>query len=63
MYQRLLLNKLITAYPVHDNASAIEVWKYDPAIFKKNESVDVLSLFLSLKDSADERVESASHRI
>jgi DNA-binding MarR family transcriptional regulator len=37
----------------------IELWKYPPAQFADNGRVDRLSLFLSLKDNTDERVQSA----
>ena len=37
----------------------IELWKYAPALFAQDGTVDRLSLYLSLKDSADERVQSA----
>lgn len=35
----------------------IEIWKYNPALLSKGEQVDRLSLYLSLKDSDDERVQ------
>jgi DNA-binding MarR family transcriptional regulator len=37
----------------------VELWKYSPSQFADNRKVDRLSLYLSLKDSADERVQSA----
>jgi DNA-binding MarR family transcriptional regulator len=37
----------------------IELWNYSPALFCENEIADRLSLFLSLKDSKDERVQAA----
>lgn len=37
----------------------IEVWSYDPALFAVNMTADRLSLFLSLRDTIDERVEAA----
>jgi len=37
----------------------IELWKYSPALFAQAGKVDRLSLYLSLKDSVDERVQSA----
>jgi DNA-binding MarR family transcriptional regulator len=40
-------------------AFEIELWKYAPAHFAQDGTVDRLSLYLSLKDSADERVQSA----
>lgn len=35
----------------------VEVWKYSPRILSNNEYVDPLSLYLSLKDNKDERVQ------
>lgn len=37
----------------------IEVWLYDPALFAKDNVVDRLSLFLSLRGNEDERVEAS----
>ncbi|OQC28192.1 MAG: hypothetical protein BWX71_00958 [Deltaproteobacteria bacterium ADurb.Bin072] len=37
----------------------IEVWKYSPALLATDGKVDRLSLFLSLRESADERVQGA----
>ena len=37
----------------------IEVWSYAPTLFAKDKLVDRLSLYLSLKDSKDERIEIA----
>ena len=37
----------------------IEVWTYDPLLLSKTGVVDRLSLYMSLKDSQDERIESA----
>jgi len=37
----------------------IEVWSYEPALFAMDGVVDRLSLFLSLRDEEDERVEAA----
>lgn len=37
----------------------IEVWSYDPGLFADNMTADRLSLFLSLRNTSDERVESA----
>ncbi len=35
---------------------AVQIWRYDPALFAKSGRVDVFSLYLSLKNSTDERV-------
>lgn len=37
----------------------VELWKYDPDILSGNETVDPLSLAMSLKDESDERIEEA----
>lgn len=47
------------AEPNDPKATEVEVWSYDPALFAEDQVVDRLSLFLSLKDNEDERVESA----
>ena len=41
------------------NACELEIWSYSPALFQKNGMVDRFSLYLSLKETDDERVESA----
>ncbi|MBF8263520.1 MAG: hypothetical protein HW387_1185 [Parachlamydiales bacterium] len=41
----------------------IEVWCYDPTVFSKDGSIDLFSLFLSLKANNDERVEAALQRL
>lgn len=35
---------------------AVQVWRYDPSLFARDGTVDRFSLYLSLKDSPDERV-------
>ena len=40
-------------------SSEIELWKYLPAQFANKEAVDRLSLYLSLRNSTDERIQSA----
>jgi DNA-binding MarR family transcriptional regulator len=41
------------------NTVLLEIWRYDPAPFAREGMVDPLSLYLSLKDSDDARVENA----
>jgi DNA-binding MarR family transcriptional regulator len=41
----------------------IEIWSYDPGMFADNMTADRLSLFLSLRDTNDERVESTLNEI
>lgn len=40
-------------------AFELEIWHYDPSLFAKNGIVDRYSLYLSLFEASDERVESA----
>jgi len=42
-----------------ENSVVIEVWKYPPELFATKEKVDPLSLYLSLLESNDERIEMA----
>jgi hypothetical protein len=42
-----------------ENAHQLEIWRYDPALLSEGDTVDRLSLFLSLRDSNDERIEAA----
>ena len=37
--------------------NTIEIWKYAPELLAKDGVVDRLSLYLSLKDSEDERIQ------
>jgi hypothetical protein len=54
--QRQQVNEFPSPEP---EALEIEVWSYTPSLFAKGEVVDRLSLYLSLKESQDERVEAA----
>ena len=46
---------------LHDSKMqvAVEMWRYNPHLLSKEDKVDELSLALSLRDDADERVEAA----
>lgn len=47
-----------------DQATAkMEVWSYEPKLLGDNEAVDPFSLYLSLRDNADERVQQQLERI
>ena len=37
----------------------LELWRYSPVLFPQNNQIDSLSLYLSLKDNDDERIQSA----
>lgn len=41
----------------------MELWKYNPALLANNENVDPLSLYMSLKEDHDERIEMALEKI
>ncbi len=41
----------------------IELWNYDPKLFSNKQYVDLLSLYTSLKDNNDERVEQALEEV
>lgn len=52
--------KLILETPDPDAATThLEVWNYDPMLLSRDGAVDPLSLFLSLQDIPDERVQAA----
>jgi hypothetical protein len=54
--QRHRVNEFPSPEP---GALEIEVWSYAPSLFARGEMVDRLSLYLSLKESPDERIEAA----
>ena len=41
----------------------IEEWKYDPALLKKDDNVDPLSLYLCFRESKNERIEMALEQL
>ena len=41
----------------------LQIWNYAPGLFAKNDIVDRFSLYLSLKDNEDERVEQALEKM
>ena len=45
------------------NLIELELWDYDPKMFSNNNHVDLLSLYASLKDEKDERVEQALEEV
>ncbi|MHC4872882.1 MAG: hypothetical protein ACYTFY_13655 [Planctomycetota bacterium] len=44
---------------IEQGAVKVELWKYNPDMFARENTVDPLSLYLSLRDDQDERVEAA----
>lgn len=50
----------LTEVPTYEPGGVeVEVWSYDPALLAENDVVDRLSLYLSLRGTADERTEAA----
>ena len=42
-----------------EGSFALEIWNYAPILLAKGDAVDRLSLYLSMKDHADERIQIA----
>jgi DNA-binding MarR family transcriptional regulator len=49
--------------PAEDAPIEVELWRYDPKPLSVNNIVDPLSLYLSLKDEPDERIEQAREQL
>jgi hypothetical protein len=58
-WERLLRRKAREVSGPESGAIQIEIWAYDPELFQKGEVADRLSLYLSLKESTDERIQIA----
>ena len=43
--------------------SKVEIWRYNPSVLSLKDSVDELSLYLTLKNDKDERVEEAAEKL
>jgi DNA-binding MarR family transcriptional regulator len=54
--------KDITLRP-QDDTTEVEIWAYPPKLLAKGGEVDPFSLYLSLRDSGDERVEQAIEKL
>lgn len=63
--QSATLNAALQAHEVtsagdsEDADARVEAWRYDPCLLARDGVVDPLSLFLSLRDSPDERIQQA----
>jgi len=56
------LSSKVETIPVEDDGTChVQLWRYDPRLFAKNQKgcVDPFSLYLSLRQNGDERIESA----
>jgi len=60
-----LLNKAgIEKIPVQEPGTcSVQVWTYDPKLLSTNNVVDPFSLFVSLRETADERIEMALDKL
>lgn len=59
-WKLLRQRRKVIVVPVQEpDVQEIEVWSYPPALFAERDVVDPLSLYLSLRDNQDERIESA----
>jgi hypothetical protein len=59
-WKAMLLAGAVAVLPMFEpGATEIEVWKYPPELFARGGKVDPLSLYLSLADTKDERIEIA----
>jgi DNA-binding MarR family transcriptional regulator len=56
---RALKTKVEALHEAMPGAEEWQLWSYGPALQRDSETVDPLSLILSLRDSADERIQSA----
>ena len=64
MLESWLERGTLTGCPDAEQATAkIEVWSYEPKLLGDNEVVDPLSLYLSLRYNADERVQQQLERL
>jgi hypothetical protein len=57
VFEVLQKEKIIRFAGGKEENITLQIWKYDPGILTKNRYVDPLSLYLTLKDLNDERVE------
>ncbi|MDD5675045.1 MAG: hypothetical protein PHC61_12825 [Chitinivibrionales bacterium] len=46
-----------------DGGASLQIWRYDPALLTNGESVDKLSLYLSLSQDPDERIAKAGEQL
>lgn len=60
LYQKLRLEIIDNTDRIKDeNFVELEIWQYDPGLFANNDVVDPLSLYASLRNHKDERVQQA----
>jgi len=57
--KKLEAGELVGCHGPDEAEAGIELWHYAPDLLARNDRVDPLSLYLSLRDSPDERVTKA----
>jgi len=65
-WRNLEENNIMTFIPESAREMAqleVEVWQYDPSLLATDNTVDSLSLYLSLQDMKDQRVEGELEKI
>jgi hypothetical protein len=58
-YLKIEPKGLMYVPPGDDPDLELEIWNYDPKLFSEHERVDPFSLYLSLRETGDERIEAA----
>ncbi|TWJ18923.1 hypothetical protein [Geobacter argillaceus] len=59
-----LTNAIVELPAAEPQSNEVEIWNYSPLLFKEEDDVvDRFSLYLSLKDNVDERVQSALEKM
>ena len=54
----------VETIPVEDEGTCrVQLWRYDPVLFSKEGKVDTFSLYLSMRNEEDERIESALEKM
>ena len=58
-FRKVLLSAELAPLVKNLEPYRIEVWHYDPAVLGTSDEVDILSLYLSMRDLDDERIKGA----
>lgn len=56
---KAIRHKMLEVPEPESGSAEIELWNYDPELFQRDKMADRLSVYLSLKESTDERVQAA----
>lgn len=59
VYKQLKENQQLIGENKRYGSTSIEIWKYDPSILSNKNTVDPISLFLSMNNDDDERIQQA----